>query len=60
MVLPSLWLSPAVTLAAMATRSASWAEGVVVETDKSEVLLESLCPELSKVQTIAQQTCETR
>ena len=60
MVLPSLWLSPAVTLAAMATRSAPWAVRVVGETDESEALLESGSPEPSDVQTVARQTCETR
>ena len=50
-MLPSLWLSPVVTLAAMATRSASWAVRVVIATDKSEALLESGRPELSNVQT---------
>ena len=51
-MLPSLWLSPVVTLAAMATRSASWAERVVVATDESEALLESGRPQLSNIPTV--------
>ena len=51
-MLPSLWLSPVVTLAAMATRSASWAVRVVIATDESEALLESGHPELSNIPTV--------
>ena len=46
-MLPSLRLSPTLILAAMATRSSSWAERVVIETDESEALLESGSPDES-------------